>query len=318
MQNIDIIFSQFEKFNGNYTDDFDEWDKFIASLKPDLYISTAYYTTHYSCPRIVVLHDIIPIIYSSIFSPEKVAFYSKAINSAVSDSDLIIANSEFTKKDIVKHFGNQCPEIKVLYPHIESILNRITSSKQVIAMEPGNFIVLGVKDPRKNVKLVVDALAILKRQGINYCKVSFVGKLRELSVPLQQWIIDYDLKDVTEVLDYLSDIELIRLIHSSRGLLFSSLYEGFGIPLLEFLAADKPVICLENTSITEVMKDLAYYSNNEPNEFAKMMLKVFHHGPNHTDPSRIRGHFQMLIRENHRQFQEIRSWISSNSEIQML
>lgn len=309
----ELIFTPHEKFTGDsYNDDFKEWDDFVSSLKPDVYISTAFFATNYNCARIVIVHDVIPLVYSGRFRADKVQFYSKALTSTINNSELIIANSHYTKRDILATFPKCTTPIKVLYPDIESIISRVRHNTFSSRPEDDYFLVVGLKCVRKNIELVLKALALLQKRENWCCRAFFVGKLRESEVPLPELIRHYQVEDVTTILGYVSDERMRELIIGSRGLLFPSQYEGFGIPLIEFLAAEKPIICTRNTSIPEVVGDLAYYCKNEPYEFADSILKVYYQGPYHHDPQAAKNHLRKLTTINKKQFDDVFEWILDN------
>lgn len=310
MQHIKIVFSRQERFSCNYEFNFQEWDTFVASLKPDIYISTAFCATNYHCKNVVVIHDLAPIIFSGRFRSEKVKFYTRLINGAINNSDLIIAASNYTATSIRAKFPDHILNIKVLYPDLIALINRMKLNLKIPIQEHRRFLVVGVKCPRKNIELVINSLKLLKERNIPSCKVFFVGNLREYDVPLRKLILQNSLEDVTSILGYVSDEEKRQLIYGSVGLIFPSQNEGFGIPLIEFLAANKPIICTRTSSIPEIIGNLGYFSENNPYAFAGTMLQVYHqnsHFPNQLDVDR---RLRKLVSINEAQFHSVFTWIA--------
>lgn len=305
LQHVEVVFSKQERFSGNYEFDFQGWDAFVASLKPDVYISTAFCATTYHCKKVVVIHDLVPLVFSDRFRPEKVKFYTRLIKWAIQNSDLIIAVSNYTANDIHTKFPDHNIKIKVIYPDIKALINRMRPNSKTHVQEHGRFLVVGVKCPRKNIELVLKALKLLKECNISCCKVFFVGNLREYDVPLRKLILQDSLDDVASILGYVSDEKMKKLIYGSAGLLFPSQYEGFGIPLIEFLTANKPIICTKKSSIPEIVGDLGYYSKNEPHAFAETILKVYCQNSHFLNQSEVDKHLQKLVGINDAQFHSV-------------
>jgi len=291
---------------GYYDFDTGEWNEFISQLQPDIYISTAYFSTDYNCTKIVIIHDLIPLINSQL-RLEKRQFYSKIISETIEICDLILTPSTFTYNDIKNHFKNISPELMVLYPDIRRSISRFSSNQ----LSDGNerFIMLGVKCPRKNVEIVIQALKILKSRNISTCKVYFIGKLRELDVPLESLLIENSVSDLADILGYIPDEELQRLICGCRGLLYTSLYEGFGIPMIEFLSCNKPVICIRNTSIEEVAGNCGFYINNNPIELADAMIHFSNIKSNINWQYEVIKHLDNLSTINDNQYSDLFKWI---------
>lgn len=308
-RNFRLIFSKEERF-GNYEYNFEGWESFISKLTPDIYISTAFFQTEYKCPKAVVIHDLIPIV-SEKLKVNKKTFYFKVIAHAVKNSDLIITPSSFTKYDIINHYSKlDLPPIIVLHPDIREIIKRVSEKK---AIEINNALVMiGVKCPRKNVELVIGACRILKGYKAENCKVFFIGKIRNDDVPIKEMIDQHGLNEYAEVMGYVNDAELVNIIRGSKGLLFPSTYEGFGIPIVEFLACRKPVICLKCTSIPEVAGDMACYVENSPKHLADAMIKTINNEPIDSWKDKAINHVNKLSQRNDKQFNALFSWIGSH------
>ena len=109
---------------------------------------------------------------------------------------------------------------------------------------------------------------------------------------------------------YVSDEEMRQLIYGSVGLIFPSQNEGFGIPLIEFLAANKPIICTRTSSIPEIIGNLGYYSENNPYAFAETMLKVYHQNSHFPNQLEVDRRLRKLVSINEGQFHSVFTWIA--------
>ena len=175
----------------------------------------------------------------------------------------VITISEFSAVEIEEHFAIPRSQISVIPLGVdEKCFNRISKEKKDEVLSRYNltseyFVCIGTLQPRKNITRLLDAflqlpdelqrknpLVIIGRNGWN-CE-SLVGRLNKL-------------KNSKRVfwLDYVPFQDKYALIQSSVAMVFPSLYEGFGLPLLEAFASDIPVITSNITSLPEVTADAA-------------------------------------------------------------
>jgi hypothetical protein len=83
---LEIIVANQNRFGNSYTFDFQEWDDLICKIEPDVYISTAFFGTSFKCKRIVVIHDLVPIVLRDKINLLKADFYSKVIEKSIHES----------------------------------------------------------------------------------------------------------------------------------------------------------------------------------------------------------------------------------------
>jgi glycosyltransferase involved in cell wall biosynthesis len=310
---IEVVIAHQERFNKSYTFDFQEWDDMVCSISPDIYISTAFFGTSYKCTRIVVIHDLVPIIWQEKINPKKAVFFQHTIDRSIHGSDLLITPSDYTARDIRKYFPSTSADIKVLYPDVQAFLDKVDypfslSSNSICPY----FLVVGVKCPRKNIEVVIEAIRILKSKNRCYFKVYFVGNTREEDLPIKSLIKKSNIQDIAIVTGYLSEEKMREIMKNSCGLIFPSQYEGFGIPLLEFLGLYKPIICMRNSSIPEVVEDLAYYVQNDANMFANAIVKILSSPPN-LNRDKVDNHLKKLVAVNNSQYNDFFNWIQCNA-----
>ena len=178
-------------------------------------------------------------------------------------ADHIITISEYSANEIEKHFSIPRSQISVIPLGVdEECFNRISKEKRDEVLSRYNlaseyFVCIGTLQPRKNITRLLDAflqlpqelqrehpLVIIGRNGWN-CE-SLIERLNKLKTSNRVFW-----------LDYVSFEDKYALIQSSLAMVFPSLYEGFGLPLLEAFASDIPVITSNITSLPEVAADAA-------------------------------------------------------------
>jgi glycosyltransferase involved in cell wall biosynthesis len=175
-------------------------------------------------------------------------------------ADKIITISQYSKSDILRLIDVPSTKVEVAYlaPGVRSNTN--TFATQPLPEIP-YLMALGATDPRKNTRLVMEVFARLSRDGRFAGQLRLVGLPEKYSAELRE--LAQTLKIESQVLfyDFVSESELAHLYHGSTAFLYPSLYEGFGLPVLEAMSYGAPVITSNTTSIPEVAGDAALLVN---------------------------------------------------------
>lgn len=202
----------------------------------------------------------------------------------------IITISEFSKKELVKYAGIKPEKITITYlsPDHMNLIGEANSDFKNMIVSHKPF-VLGVSSmsPNKNFKGLVEAISILDSGGVKY-KVIIAGganpKIFNKSV---------DFGDSILYLGYVSDEELKTLYENASLFVYPSFYEGFGIPPLEAMYFNCPVIVSNTSAMPEVCKDAAIYCNpNNPSEIAQK-INTLMNNKTLLDNLRIKGNLKM-------------------------
>lgn len=191
---------------------------------------------------VVTIHDLIFVRFPHLYSffDRKIHFYK--FKKAAQEADLIIAISEQTKNDIIEFLKIDASKIKVIHQGCHSAFKETftkTEIQEVVLKYnlPDNFILnVGTIEARKNVLLVVKAI-----ENIETILV-IVGKETPYANEIKKYIQDHNLGHKVLFLKGLSIIELAILYRLAKVFVYPSLYEGFGIPIIEALYSKTPVI----------------------------------------------------------------------------
>lgn len=218
---------------------------------------------------VVTLHDLIPSVYgtSSFLS----GLIYKMCLRGVKKADRLIVDSENTKKDALQYL--KFPESK-----IDVIPLGVNTKKfrqlPKIKKEPYSILYVGTEMPRKNLDVLIKALAILKKK-IPQAKLIKVGAAHCPSAreKLKKLADELGLSDSIQFKDYLENIVLEY--NKAALFVFPSLYEGFGLPILEAMACEVPVICSNKTSLPEIGGNaVIYFDGYDPESLANKMYQV--------------------------------------------
>ena len=224
---------------------------------------------------LVTIHDLIFVRYPHLYSffDRKIHFYK--FKKAARDANLIIAISEQTKKDIVEFLKIDSSKIKVIYQGCHDVFKRDFSyedCKKVIAKFnlPNEFILnIGTIETRKNILLAVKAL-----KNIDTCLV-IVGKETPYANEIKNYISEHHLENKVIFLKGLSIQELAILYKLAKVFVYPSLYEGFGIPIIEALYSKTPVITTLGGVFPEAGGPNSVYVNpTNVDEMKKAILRL--------------------------------------------
>lgn len=191
---------------------------------------------------VVTIHDLIFLRYPHLYSffDRKIHYYK--FKKAAAQADVIVAISEQTKQDIIDFLGIDSSKIKVIYQGCHAAFKQRYSEIQRNAVIekyqlPEQFVLnVGTIEERKNVFTLVQAIKDLD------VDVVLVGKQTAYASKIHTYIKEHHLEQRVHFLKGLSIEELAILYQSAAVFVYPSIFEGFGIPILEALYSKVPVI----------------------------------------------------------------------------
>ncbi|NJN15189.1 MAG: glycosyltransferase family 4 protein [Oscillochloris sp.] len=175
----------------------------------------------------------------------------------------VIAISQATADDLVRHYGVDRAKIRVVHHGIAAAQFRPPDDPGLIAavrrrhtLDAAYFLYVGTLQPRKNLARLINAFAPVAAANPAISLV-LAGRRGWLSEPIERRISELGLEQRIRLTDYLADEDLVPLLAGSLAFVFPSLYEGFGMPVLEAMACGAPVLTSTTSSLPEVAGDAA-------------------------------------------------------------
>lgn len=217
------------------------------------------------CKKILTIHDMIPLIFPEWFDRATFNTFDRDIRRSAIEADKIIAMSQSTKRDIIKYYGVDEEKIEVVYSGIQpAVLNAqedIDVRKKYGIRGPYILSVCTI-EPRKNLEGLLSAFCMYKsKYPDSDLQLVLTGK--------NGWIPE-TVKDIRNkgkndndiiLTGYVSSDDLAMLMKKALAMAYVSFYEGFGLPVLEGMAAGKAVITSDTSSMPEVGGDAVIYCN---------------------------------------------------------
>ena len=224
--------------------------------------SKIYHQTYYKSLNILVarlfkfktfltVYDLI----SEIFPSRKSIFTLPRLNNkkwSIKSTDRLIAISNCTKIDLEKFYSVSNKPIEVI--HLASGESQKAQNDNVI-ISNDYFLYVGKRSGYKNFKLLLEAMVLLRNRGYNPTLIAYGGG--DVEVEFMEFVSAHNLKD--QVIFTNDEITLDILYQGARGFIYPSLYEGFGIPLLDAMKFYCPVIASDIPSTREVGSDFVEY-----------------------------------------------------------
>ncbi len=211
-----------------------------------------------SCPQVLTLHDVIDDVYFKHHLPLRKKYsirslYNVALHKAsILASDKIITVSEYSKKDIVKFKGVPSDKVEVIYGGSDQVFNQknITSLSDLQkrwGIQKNYFFYVGGFEERKNVNFLFESFAQLEEDVLLVIAGGGVEKSG-----LRQLAQKYGIEERVKFLGWVEDADLPSLYSYALAFVYPSLYEGFGLQLVEAMAVGGAVLCSNVTSLPEV------------------------------------------------------------------
>lgn len=247
----------------------------LQSQLADLFFSPVYEGIFFpSVPQIVTVHDLIPLKYPQL-SPKWKYYYRYALPFLLKQSQRIICVSEYTKQDVVANYGLNPAKIDVVHNGYAQDLFFPQPDSQVLQKYGLDKYLLYVGDMRfyKNLSRCLVAFDRLPLKDLQFV---ITGKKDNFFYPeVERQASRLSAKERIIFLDYVPTADLPSLYSMAQCLIFASLYEGFGLPVLEAMACGCPVITSKVTSIPEVGGDSVFYIDPHSTEdIAQGMYQV--------------------------------------------
>jgi glycosyltransferase involved in cell wall biosynthesis len=216
------------------------------------------------CPYVVTIHDCIHLRFPQ-YLPNRVAYtYARAMmRTAARRARRVLTVSNASKQDILHYLKVPDEHVEVIYnalderlatPPTEEELERVRLRFQLTSpfiLYAGNI------KPHKNVDRLIEAYSILRRRGIVGVTLLILGDEISRYPNLRRLVHRFQLHQHVRFLGFVPDATLASLYRLASVFVFPSLYEGFGLPPLEAMAAGVPVITSNVSSLPEVVGDAA-------------------------------------------------------------
>ena len=234
------------------------------------------YHTQYIAPLLVPkrtklvthIHDVSFRAYPQFIAPLDRFFLNALIPRSLRRADLIVAPSEFTKREIVKYFAVPEEKITVVYNAVapeffseeKGNQERLETIRGKYHLPKAFLLYVGTLQPRKNIPALIAAFARLRESDADLGLV-LVGNRsgHHFDAKIGESIARFSLESSVVFPGFVDQADLPMVISLARVFVFPSRYEGFGIPVLEAMSRDVPVVAADTPALHEAAGEAAVF-----------------------------------------------------------
>lgn len=252
----------------------------LKKYKADVFVSCdGFCSLHIKLPQCLLVHDLAFLHQPSLIKKTHLFYYKRYTPKFLSKATSIATVSEFTKQEIVAQYKTGAAKIDVVFSGVKEIFLLVSDDDKVFTKNKYTdgkeyFLYAGSISPRKNLTILLKAFSVFKKRLQTNMKLVIAGRLDKKNESFRENLKTYKYRNDVLLTDYLEETELVKIMGSAYGFVYPSLYEGFGLPVLEAMRCDVPVITSANSAMQEITKGAALYVdvNNHTDIAEKMML----------------------------------------------
>jgi len=211
--------------------------------------------------KILTVHDLSFKRFPDAAVPNLKWYLDAAVPRSVARADLVLADSDATRRDLIHFFNTPPDRVRTLYSGYDAQFRRVTDSAELARVRTAYqlskpFILhVGTIEPRKNLVRLIEAFARLSPGAA--LELVIAGGTGWLYDEIYRAPAQFGLEDTVRFIGFVPDSDLPALYSLAEVFSYPSLYEGFGLPVLEALACGAAVVTANNSSLPEVAGDAA-------------------------------------------------------------
>jgi len=245
---------------------------FRLRTQPSIFFSPSHYAPRFSpVPTAISIMDLSFIHFPELFTKHDLYQLTNWTKYSAKNAKKIFTISNFSRDDIIKTYGKDPKDVVTTYLGIKQELN-MEELKKKFDIDGKYILFVGTLQPRKNIAKLIEAFSKIKDKEI---KLVIVGKKGWLWEEIAQAPEKHHVVERVKFLDFVEDEDLPSLYKNATCFVLPSLYEGFGLPVLEAMQYGCPVLISNVSSLPEVGGDAAlYFDPTNADEITKKIDQV--------------------------------------------
>jgi len=222
-------------------------------------------------PKVVTIHDLVWKFAPSTMRPLSYLLERLQMPYSVKSAELVVADSQATAAAIVDEFKVEEKRITIISLGAEHLSNN-SCDEPIIKQD--YFLFVGTLEPRKNLARLLQAYSQLSADVKEQAHLAIVGGKGWGNLDVNKIVEECDLVKYVHLLGYIDDSKLVNYYQNARFLAMPSLYEGFGLPILEAMVHGVPVLTSNNSSMPEVAGNAGLFVDAQDVDSIKSGLKM--------------------------------------------
>ncbi len=222
-----------------------------------------FYLPPFAGPSVCTFHDLSIFTWAHCHPPERVRYMRKEIALTLKRADMLITDSEYIRQEVASYFSWPLEKIRAVPLACSADFRPRTTDELIPLLQKhglkpeGYCLYVGTIEPRKNLEALLDAYSMLPLAMKRQWPLVMIGYRGWRSEQLHARIEAAVAEGWARYLGFADAAELPLFFAGARLFVFPSLYEGFGLPVLEAMASGVPVVCSNSSSLPEVAGDAA-------------------------------------------------------------
>ena len=200
--------------------------------------------------RISIVYDLGPLLHPEWVDEQTRRFHLRTLDSLKQRADHIVCISEATASDVVRELGVDRERISIVYPGVDQAFFDAKPTPPAILGGAPYVLAVGTLNERKNLGVLIDAFAVVAKRN-REVQLVIVGSPDRDAERIRRRIREQGIESRATLLGFVSDAELPGIVAGAAVLVFPSLFEGYGMPVVEAMAAGTPVVASSAASIDE-------------------------------------------------------------------
>jgi alpha-1,3-rhamnosyl/mannosyltransferase len=228
-----------------------------ATVRGAVYHETNYVLRPYAGPSVVTVHDLSHILYPHYHTTRNVQYLGKHLPESIERADRIIAVSNVVREQIIENFPAAKDKVCTVYEGADSAYRPRTEPECVDVLDRHGLLyqryvlLVATLEPRKGIDLLLRAWKQLPQAQAQQCPLVLVGASGWRNNEIHAMLGPLVERGLVRRLGYVPERELPVLFSAASVFVYPSVYEGFGLPVLEAMHSAVPVICRAGTSMAE-------------------------------------------------------------------
>jgi glycosyltransferase involved in cell wall biosynthesis len=237
----------------------------LRKYKADVFVSCdGFCSLRTKVPQCLVVHDLAFLHYPSFYKKSQGLFYKKYTPRFLAKAESIATVSAFSKNDILKQYKVADDKIDIVLSAAKECFIPIDDEEKIAIKNKYTegreyFVYTGAIHPRKNLMNLLKAFSVFKKRQKTNMKLMLVGRLAWKYESFMVSLKSYKYRNDVVMTGYVAEDELVKITGAAYGMIYPSLLEGFGVPVLEAMQCKVPVITSVNSAMQEIAKDAALY-----------------------------------------------------------
>ena len=232
-------------------------------------------------PQVLAIHDLAFLHYPRFLPKAQQWFYKQFTPGFIKKARRIITVSSFSRSDLLKQYPFAKDKVEVVYNAADSAFHPLTWSEKEACKEAFTegreyFLYVGSIHPRKNLINLLKAFSGFKKRQKTNMQLVIAGRMAWQHEDFTQALSTFKFRNDVKLTGYIPQDDLVKLMGSAYALVYPSVWEGFGMPVLEAMQSGVPVLCSGSSALPEIAGDAAlYFDPLKPEDIGQQLAHVY-------------------------------------------